>query len=80
MHFQLLQEVVDACTTALMHQFVRDLPDGYDTQLGNGGTKLSGGQMQRLAIARAILRDPKVLVLGELIFSTLFCIQLTVRR
>jgi ATP-binding cassette subfamily B (MDR/TAP) protein 1 len=58
------EEVVDACRAALMHEFVRDLPEGYDTRLGNGGANLSGGQKQRLAIARAKLRDPSVLILG----------------
>ena len=59
------EEVTEACRVALMHEFVRDLPDGYDTQLGNGGANLSGGQRQRLAIARARIRDPTVLILGE---------------
>ncbi|THH19333.1 hypothetical protein EW146_g1804 [Bondarzewia mesenterica] len=59
------EEVIEACTAALMHDFVRNLPDGYDTPLGNGGANLSGGQKQRLAIARAKLRDSNVLILDE---------------
>jgi len=63
------EEVIAACRVALMHEFVRDLPDGYDTMLGNGGANLSGGQKQRLAIARAYLRDSTVLILGTLDFA-----------
>ena len=57
--------VEDACRVALLHDFVRELPEGYGTILGGTGVALSGGQRQRLAIARAWLRDPPVLVLGK---------------
>jgi ATP-binding cassette, subfamily B (MDR/TAP), member 1 len=64
------EEVMEACRVALVHEFVRDLPDGYDTMLGNGGANLSGGQKQRLAIARAYLRNPTVLILGMSFFPS----------
>lgn len=59
------EEVVAACTMALVHEFIMGLPDGYDTKLGVSGASLSGGQKQRMALARAVLRDPKVLILGS---------------
>jgi ATP-binding cassette subfamily B protein len=59
------EEIVSAAKAAEAHEFVENLPDGYDTMVGERGVKLSGGQRQRVAIARAVLRDPAILVLDE---------------
>jgi ATP-binding cassette subfamily B protein len=58
-------EVEAACRDAQAHDFIMSLPRGYDTELGQGGVNLSGGQKQRLCIARAILKQPKILILDD---------------
>src|SRR5690606_26302989 len=59
------EEVLEAARAASIHDFVMSLPEGYDTQVGERGLKLSGGEKQRVAIARTVLKNPPILVLDE---------------
>ncbi|MGI8313617.1 ABC transporter ATP-binding protein [Halobacillus mangrovi] len=60
-----MSEIVEAAKQAQIHSFIKSLPDGYDTVLGQKGVTFSGGQKQRLSIARALVRKPKILILDD---------------
>jgi ATP-binding cassette, subfamily B, bacterial MsbA len=59
------EEIIAAAMAANAHEFISQLPEGYDTQVGERGTQLSGGQRQRVAIARAVVRNPRIMILDE---------------
>jgi ATP-binding cassette subfamily B protein len=59
------EEMIEACKAAYIHDFIASLDEGYDTLVGERGIKLSGGEKQRIAIARAILRNPRIIILDE---------------
>ena len=59
------EEIVAACKAAQAHDFIMEFPNGYDTELGQGGLNVSGGQKQRLCIARALLKKPKIVILDD---------------
>ena len=58
-------EIIDALKVANAYEFVKDLPNGIETNIGDSGNKLSGGQKQRLSIARAVLKNPPIMILDE---------------
>ena len=59
------EEIIAACKVAQAHDFVSSFPDGYETDLGQGGVNVSGGQKQRLCIARALLKKPKIMIMDD---------------
>jgi ATP-binding cassette subfamily B protein len=58
-------EIIKACQAANIHEYISSLPDGYDTTVGDRGIKLSGGEKQRLSIARTLLKNPGIVIFDE---------------
>ena len=59
------EEIIEACKAAQAHDFIMSFPEGYETEMGQGGVNVSGGQKQRLCIARALLKKPKIIILDD---------------
>ena len=59
------EEIIEACEIAQAHDFIMSFPQGYDTNLGQGGVNVSGGQKQRISIARSLLKNPKIIILDD---------------
>ncbi|MCM1499166.1 MAG: ATP-binding cassette domain-containing protein, partial [Clostridium sp.] len=60
-----MERVIEAAKAACCHDFIMQLPDGYETKIGEGGASLSGGEKQRISIARAIMKDAPIIILDE---------------